>query len=307
MVKISGFYDEASLQLDRQITLIKSLGGKYLCPRRINGRGITDFTADEFVRDVWPVLEKNNIKLSSLGSSIGKIPLADDTAYEAQKKKLVELIKIAEHTGCKYIRCFSFFCGEVITKKTGDDVVKKWQGFLSLAEGHDIILLHENEKKIYGDVPERVIELHDRLNHPQMKLCYDASNYIQCGVDARKAFLETKDRTVYYHMKDCLNGVEVPLGTGSGQILELLEDLISSGYSGFLTLEPHTAKYATFKRLFAFIPFLACTKMGKVFKQIDKTAGVRRFQKVSREEVFKWQYNNLVEMLKKITGRDDYE
>ncbi|MDR0751642.1 MAG: sugar phosphate isomerase/epimerase [Christensenellaceae bacterium] len=303
MFKISGFYDEVSPDLNTQVKIIKKLNGKYICPRLIQTKNIASYTAEEFGKEILPVLMKNEIKISSIGSPIGKIDLNDSQAYASQLKKLKELVKIAEMANCKYIRCFSFFTGPNPTDRDLRQVVAKWRGFLEEVEGHNVTILHENEKKIFGDIPSRVLDLYYSLNHPQFKLCYDASNYIQCGVDPRDAFLKTKDYTVYYHMKDCYHGVEVPLGTGEGRIKELLADLVADDYTGFLTLEPHTAKYAMLKRFFAIIPFLTFTKMGRVFRKIGKDSGIPVMRKVTREEVMIMQHENLLKLIKEINGK----
>jgi len=52
MVKISGFYDEASPDLREQCELIKSFGEGYLCPRVVNGRNISTYTAQEFEKEI---------------------------------------------------------------------------------------------------------------------------------------------------------------------------------------------------------------------------------------------------------------
>ncbi|MDR2091199.1 MAG: sugar phosphate isomerase/epimerase [Clostridiales bacterium] len=303
MFYISGFYDEAAGSLKAQIELIKKLGGGYLCPRNLNGKNIADYTAEEFERDILPTLKAEGIKLSSLGSPIGKIGLNDDAAYSAQLKKLKELVKIAAMSGCKYIRCFSFFTdagadgGRAYSPEVLKKAAERFRGFLDVARGSGIILLHENEKKIFGDIPERVLALYRELNDPNLKLCYDASNYVQCGADPFDAYEKTRDYTAYYHMKDCIDGIEVPLGTGSGKIPEIIKDLTDRNYDGFLTLEPHTAKYALLKIPFYIIPFLTLTRAGRVFRKIDKDRGIKPLQAVGREEVFVWQYENLLKII----------
>jgi sugar phosphate isomerase/epimerase len=303
MFYISGFYDEAAGTLQGQIELIKKLGGSYLCPRSLNGKNIADYSAEEFGIDILPTLKAEGIRLSSLGSPIGKINLNDDAAYSVQLKKLGELVKIAEMTECKYIRCFSFFTNGENDEAAAKKVAERFKGFLDVVRGSGVILLHENEKKIFGDIPERVLWLYEELNDPQLKLCYDASNYIQCGADPWKAYEATRDYTVYYHMKDCLDGVEVPLGTGSGKIAELIADLSARNYDGFLTLEPHTAKYALMKIPFYIIPFLTLTRAGRVFRKIDRDRGIKPLKAVGREEVFIWQYENLTELIRACGGR----
>ena len=39
------------------------------------------------------------------------------------------------------------------------------------------------KKEIYGDIPERCLELVNNMNSSQMKLIFDPANFIQCDVD----------------------------------------------------------------------------------------------------------------------------
>jgi sugar phosphate isomerase/epimerase len=305
MIKISGFTDEINFDLDKQIEVLKEINEHYMCPRTIDGKSIGDIEYDKFMSDIKPRLDKAEIKFSSIGSPIGKIKLDDEKGYAKHVEKLKTLVKIATAMGCKYIRIFSFFVDEKGDYESyHSKVVEKLKGFLEVVAGTDIILLHENEKKIYGDVPERVLRLYNEINNPQFKLCYDASNYIQCKTDPYEAYLKVKPFTVYYHMKDCQNGVEVPLGTGQGNIQEIINDLVKSKYDGFLTLEPHTVKYALLKRLYYKLPIVGkdIKKKIAVYKEIDKNMGIKPMEKVTRKQVYLWQYNNLKNILKLAGG-----
>lgn len=302
-IKISGFYDEVSSDLDKQIEVIKSYGESYLCPRKINGKNIADYTLEEFNSQIKPKLVENGIKFSSIGSPIGKIGLYDDEAYESQKKKLAELVKICQSMDCKYIRMFSF------RVKKGDydayfpEVIKKLKGFLEIVKGTDIILLHENEKRIYGDEPQRCLQLYKEINDDQFKLCFDASNYIQCGVEPFEAYEMLKEYTVYFHVKDCSpEKVEIPLGLGNGRYQEIINDLVASGYDGFMTMEPHTGKYADNKVLFHWLGWITwavpyISKWNKIFKRINKAKGLKATEKVERVTMMDWQYTALKSMI----------
>ncbi|MDE7373639.1 MAG: hypothetical protein K2N18_06215 [Clostridia bacterium] len=107
-IAISGFYDEINSNLSTQIATIKELGESYLCPRNLDGKNIADFTFEEFKENVYPVLSKEGIKFSSIGSPIGKVGIDDEEGFAKQKKQLAELVKIAQLMECKYIRIFSF-------------------------------------------------------------------------------------------------------------------------------------------------------------------------------------------------------
>ena len=307
-IKISGFYDEVSSNLDEQIKLIKEYGESYLCPRVVDGKNIANYTEQEFRSTIKPRLDNAGIKFSSIGSPIGKIGLYDDEAYESQLTKLKELVKICKDMDCKYIRIFSFR-----VKASGNydeyfpEVVKKLRGFLKVVEGTDVILLHENEKRIYGDTPERCLQLYKEINHPQFKLAFDASNFIQCDVNVPKAYEMLKDYVVYYHIKDCSpEKVEVPVGLGLGNYKEMIKDLIvNRNYEGFMTLEPHTGKYADHKKLFYIfgwftwmLPYVG--NWNKVFKRINAAKGISPMQSVTRKDIFTWQYQGLKEIIDEV-------
>ncbi len=297
---ISGFYDEASGDLNKQIALIKELGESYLCPRTLNGKNIASYTSEEFVRDIKPVLDENGIKFSSIGSPIGKVGIDDEEGFERQKKQLAELIKIAQVMQCGYIRVFSFFYGKRDPDSVRDKVICRFKEFLKIAKGSGVKLMHENEKKIYGDTPERVLELYRELKCEELTLCFDASNYVQCNVEPLTAFDMLKEHTEYYHIKDCSRfKVEVPVGTGEGRYREILAELKRRGYQGFLTLEPHTLKYSILKLPVYFVPFVpvALNNYFKAFRKIDRDMGVPFYKKVSAKEVFIWQYERLKKLL----------
>ncbi len=305
MFKISGFFDEIHPNLLNQLKAMRTMGVHYLCPRNVNGKNIAQYTAKEFCKEIRPLLLQNGVTVSSIGSPIGKIDLLDEEAYQAQRRQLRELIAIAQEMGCSYLRIFSFYTAKAAAKGVNihEMVVEKLGGFLREAEGSGVILMHENEKRIYGEAPTQILALYRSLNHPQFALCYDASNYIQCGVDPWEAYQSTKHYTVYYHMKDCTEGIEVPLGTGQGRIAEILSDLNHAGYDGFLTLEPHALQYILLKRIFYLLPFLHGTRRGRVFRQTDGGLGIRPLQAVSREQAFQRQYQNLVAMIQEIGGQ----
>lgn len=299
MVKISGFYDEISSDLDVQLAAVKKYGEAYICPRSVDGKNIANYTVEEFAEKVKPRLDKAGVKFSSIGSPIGKIDINDNESYEEQKKKLAELVKIAQLMDCRYIRIFSFFINGAEADKYADEVVKKLKGFLELVEGTDVILLHENEKKIFGDTPERCLVLAKELYGEHFALAFDSSNFIQCDCEPLAAYELLKEYVAYVHVKDCSEEkVEVPLGLGEGRYEEILSDLIlNRGYDGFLTLEPHTVKYSIAKKPLYVLPFLSLLPplkhWFKVFRRIDRAYGKKPFQSVSAAEVFDWQYQNL--------------
>ena len=85
---VSGFADEIDPQLDVQLKVVKELGMEYICLRAADGKGIADYTVEEFKESILPRLKARRVKVSSLGSPIGKIDIDDEAAYEKQLAQL---------------------------------------------------------------------------------------------------------------------------------------------------------------------------------------------------------------------------
>ena len=252
-IVISGFADEIHPDLNQQLKVVKELGMHYICLRAADGKGIADYTLEEFQQNILPRLEEAGVKISSLGSPIGKIDIDDQAAYEKQLEQLDTLCRICNSCGCRYIRMFSFWMPK---DRNPDDfteqVIEKLAGFAKVAEKYDVILIHENEKDIYGDIARRCKVILDRLASPHFKAAFDFANFVQCGEDTAECWELLKEYVVYIHIKDAVKGnnENVLCGTGDGQIPQLLKKIIrENGYQGFLTLEPHLVLFATLQSL----------------------------------------------------------
>ena len=249
---ISGFADEIDPQLDVQLKVVKDLGMEYICFRAADGKGVADYTLEEVQEKILPRLKAAGVKVSSLGSPIGKIDIDDEAAYEKQLQQLDTLCWICNLLDTRYIRMFSFWMVGKDPDEWKDEVLRKLKGFAQIAEKYGVILLHENEKDIYGDTGERCKVILDELASPCFKAAFDYANFVQCGENTAECWELLKEHVVYIHIKDAVagkneNGV---CGTGDGKIPELLAKAIrEDGYEGFLTLEPHLVLFATLQSL----------------------------------------------------------
>lgn len=284
---ISGFSDEISSDFDTQLEVVSNLGMHYISLRGIDGKNIGDFTVDEIKESVLPRLQKWDIGVSSIGSPIGKVFINDEEGFEKQKVMLETLCQISNLLDCKYIRIFSFYIpkGEDVDQYK-DDVISKIKAFADIAEKHDVILLHENEKDIYGDIARRCHEILKAVASPSFKAIFDFANFVQCGEDTQECYDLLKDEIVYIHIKDAVStdSQNVVCGTGEGKIPEILAQAIDSGYKGFLTLEPHLVLFDSLKDL----ELEDATEIIKDNKGLDGAGGYRL------------QYEALVEILKNI-------
>jgi sugar phosphate isomerase/epimerase len=284
---ISGFSDEISSDFDTQLEVVSKLGMKYISLRGIDGKNIGDFTVNEIKEKVLPRLQKAGIGVSSIGSPIGKVFINDEEGFAKQKLMLDTLCEISILLDCQYIRIFSFYIpkGEN-ADQYHDDVVRKLKEFAEIAKKYNVILLHENEKDIFGDVARRCHEILTEVESPSFKGIFDFANFVQCGEDTQECFDLLKDEIVYIHIKDAVtsDSQNVVCGTGEGKIPELLAQFIKGGYKGFLTLEPHLVLFDSLKDL----ELEDATEVIKDNKGLDGAGG------------YKLQYEALLDILKKI-------
>ncbi len=287
-ITISGFADEIASDFEQQLQTVTKLGMHYISLRSANGKGIADYTEEEVREGLVPVLQKYQVKVSSIGSPIGKVGVEDEEGFAKQKEQLEELCKIARLLECRYIRMFSFFIPEgEAADKYETAVAGKLRQFLETAKKYGVILIHENEKEIYGDVKERCLKLFEEIQDPHFKAAFDFANFVQCGEDPKECWDMLQPYIEYIHIKDAVSSdnENVVCGTGEGRIEELLDRAVNKeGYEGFLTLEPHLV-------LFDSLASLETAAAENIIKENKAKDGA---------EGYAMQYNALCDILKKI-------
>lgn len=240
--KISGFSDEIASDIVTQFKVLNRLGISFFEPRGINGKNISLLNEDE-VNELKEAMKDYGIKASSIGSPIGKIKLSDD--FDEHFELFKRTVAIAKSLGTSYIRIFSFYHdGGKWSDEERSEILRRLKAMIEYAKENDVVLLHENEKDIYGDIAERCDDLMKELYCDNFKAVFDPANFIQCGTDTRLAYEKLKQYVEYMHIKDALseNGRVVPAGFGDGNLEFIVTDFIKT-HSGFLSLEPHLGSF----------------------------------------------------------------
>ena len=241
---LSAFADEIADDLNVQMGVLEQHGIRYIEIRALNGKSIVNHTLQE-VEDIKKKLDERGFSISAIGSPIGKINITDD--FEPHIELFRHTIKIAKLLETKYIRMFSFYMPSGQNPQIyRDEVIKRWRVFIEEAEGSGLILLHENEKGIYGDTPERCLDLFDALDSQNVKAVFDPANFVQCDVKTYPhAYEILKKHIEYMHIKDALyeDHSVVPAGCGDGKLKDILLALKNTGFDGFLSLEPHLGAF----------------------------------------------------------------
>ncbi|MBE6730907.1 MAG: sugar phosphate isomerase/epimerase [Ruminococcaceae bacterium] len=244
---ISGFSDEICPEFKEQLRCVKAWNVDYIEVRGVDGKNISAYTPEEAV-EIKKTLDEYGVKISSIGSPIGKIGIEDDFAPHFESfKNVCELCKVLD---TKYIRMFSFYIPQ--GKNPADyreEVLNRLKAFIDYAKEQGIVLLHENEKGIYGDNAERCLDLMKELYCENFKAVFDFANFIQCEQETMEAYEMLKNYIAYVHIKDAVGPGVVPAGMGDGKVKDILSLLKAKGFEGFLSLEPHLSDFTGFNAL----------------------------------------------------------
>lgn len=242
--RISGFSDEIAESTDIQFRVLDKLKIRYFEPRGIDGKNISQLSLEE-AHALKEKMDRFGIKASSVGSPIGKVRLSE--SFEEHFQMFLHVLEIARILDTKYIRIFSFYHdgGSVWTDEERAEVLRRLRRMISSAEEKGVVLLHENEKDIYGDTADRCADLMRELYGSHFKAVFDPANFVQCGEDTGYAYELLKDYIAYMHIKDALyeDGRVVPAGMGEGKVEAILKALFERGYDGYLSLEPHLGSF----------------------------------------------------------------
>jgi len=240
MWTLSGFADEIDPDLQTQCDVLTELGIRYVEFRSAWDINVLDLDDDQ-VDEVARVLSANNLSVSSIGSPIGKINIEDD--FDAHVVRMDRTLTVARKLKAPYIRVFSFFLRpDQAPVDHRDEVIRRMRVLAEMAQEAGVVLLHENEKEIFGDVPDRVLDIVESVNLPSLKLAWDAANYVQVGVTPfTEAYSILRPHTVYIQIKDAVlaTGEVVPAGQGDGQLRDTIKALAADGFDGFFSMEPH--------------------------------------------------------------------
>lgn len=245
-IKIYAFADEASPNISEQITALKRNNLNGIEIRNVDGANVSDITIEK-AKEVKRLLDENGLITWSVGSPIGKIDIEKDD-FNAHIEKLKHTLEIGEILEAENLRMFSFYIPK--DKKASDykdEVIERLGIMYDTAKNYKVSLRHENEKGIYGDIPERCLDIHKAL--PGLKGIFDPANFVQCGADTLKAWDMLKDYIYYMHIKDAkADGKVVPAGYGNGNVKEIVTSFIAGGGNAF-TIEPHLTVFDGFSHL----------------------------------------------------------
>jgi sugar phosphate isomerase/epimerase len=242
-VILSGFADEISPEPQAQLATLAAESISHLELRSAWSVNVADFTGTQLAA-FRAALDEAGVRVSAIGSPVGKIAVGAPLRPELERMRRVA--DVARELGVTIVRVFSFFvpAGEP-PGRYRHQVIDRVGALTEIAEDRGLVLAHENEKEIYGDIPDRCADLIAAVNSPALRATFDPANFVQFGVRPfSDGYGPLRRYLVYLQVKDALaaTGEVVPAGQGDGQLRETLGALRDSGFAGFMSLEPHLAR-----------------------------------------------------------------
>jgi sugar phosphate isomerase/epimerase len=250
MWTLSGFVDEISDDFTEQCQVASGLGLRYVEVRSAWGTNILDLD-DSQLAGVRETLDGYGLKVSSIGSPIGKISIDDE--FPPHLERMQHALEVAEILQAPYIRLFSFFIPEGTDPDSRrNEVLSRMSALAEAAADSDVILAHENEKEIYGDIPRRCLDIVTSVSSPKLQLAWDPANFVQVGVRPfSEGYAMLRPHVGTIQIKDALlsDGSVVVAGAGDGEVPETVRALRADGFDGFFSLEPHLGEYTAYGAL----------------------------------------------------------
>ena len=236
---LSAFADEAGGSCEEQIAAIQQAGLKHIDIRGMDGHNIASMPV-EAAQAAKAKLDAAEISVQMFGSPLGKIDIADDPQSDYNKlRHLAELSKIFD---CRNVRIFSYYNkGNRSHDEWQAESLKRLSALRDIARETGLVLYHENERHIFGDLGRDVQTLATELrDESTFKLIFDFDNYNQSDEDVWQTWELLQDVTDAFHLKDSTpENQHVPVGQGNGRVREILTDAVARGWNGLLAVEPH--------------------------------------------------------------------
>ena len=240
MAKISAFADEIDQDPKLQMDTLERCGVRYIELRAAWGTNVMKLSESQ-CRELKRMFDDRGFAVACIASPIGKVRIDED--YQRHFDEFRHAVDLANFFGCRFIRIFSYYPpeGHEITEFR-DEVIRRLRQKAEYVAGRNVTLVLENEARIYGETPERCVELLEALAGETLKAAFDPANFVMCGCTPvyEQCWTPLRRYVGYFHIKDARVGAEdgpcVLAGTGHGDIERILADAAADGYDGFLAV-----------------------------------------------------------------------
>lgn len=261
MIKLTGIADEAGASLDVQIKAHQDLGWDSIEMRGVEIDGVKgnlhEIPEAAFAR-VCDRLAAANMKVCGFGSLIGNWAKKITDPFDITLAEINRAIPRMQKLGTKLIRVMSY---AICKNDDGSDAAEQHveERFKRMREIHrrfadaGLSVIHENCMNWGGLGPSYVRRMNDAV--PGLKWVFDTGNPVFNADRDHPGKMQNpwemyetiKPHMLHVHVKDARwNPAKKDAdytypGEGDGQVDRVMADLVKSGYSGYISIEPHVA------------------------------------------------------------------
>ena len=243
----SGISDEAGQPIDVQIKAHDELGWEHMELRLVDGTNITQLSDSDFDR-VCDALGEAGKKVSCLGSAVANWARPISCDAQIDRDDMAIAIPRMQRLGTQYIRVMSYpnDSGNPLSDaEWRDEAISRMKVLAKMGEDAGITLVHENCSGWGGLSADNSNLLLAEVNSPALKVVFDTGNPVTYGQDSWDYYKSVRSDIAYVHVKDAkkVDGEDVYTycGEGDGAVKEIVADLLSTGYDGGISIEPHLA------------------------------------------------------------------
>ena len=253
--RFTGFADEASRDIDKQIQATKDIGWSNISARMVGSANIHDVPEDEFHR-IADKLDEAGVKVPEFGSLLGSWGKKISSDFNVTLGEIDRAIPRMKRLGTGIVRIMSYAQEPWGQDQQEKERIRRLREIVKRFADENIIAAHENCMNWGGFSASHTLRLLEEI--PDLKLIFDTGNPI-FQKDRSKAepypwqdpleFWKTvRDHVVHIHVKDCTypeaDDIEPEYtmpGEGVAKVREILSDALANGYQGYLAIEPHVA------------------------------------------------------------------
>ncbi len=246
--QFTGFADEAEKSLEGQISTLKEAGWNAIELRLIDGKNVCDLSDEEW-EAAKSKLEVAGIRIVGFGGQIGNWARPVTSDFQKDIDELKRVAPRMRSVGAKFLRIMSWPNDKdaPLTREAWKaEVVRRLRELAPIAEAEGVILAHENCSG-YGETPEGFMELVDAVKSNAFKLILDTGNNSLHfnGNDATWNYYQLcRSQIVHIHIKSAKPNPEggdwITCHVDEDPVQRrILTDLESTGYDGWLSIEPH--------------------------------------------------------------------
>ena len=244
----TGFADEAEKTLAGQISTLREVGWPAIELRLIDGKNVCDQTEDEW-KQTWEHLQSEDIAVVGFGGQIGNWARAIDTDFQLDIDELKRVAPRMRQVQCKFLRIMSYPNSSDRPLSRADwkrETVRRIKELAVIAEGEGIVLGHENCSG-YGETAEGFLELVEAVDSPAFQLIFDTGNNSLHDHNTQVTwdyYQACRSEITHVHIKAAkpgpTEGEYVACYVDEDPVQQrILDDLESTGYDGWLSIEPH--------------------------------------------------------------------